>query len=97
MNKIEVSPGVFLRLRGAAETWRAIKRDFYMPCECSCCSLTIFCFQDANFVLCPDCLVVSPMGDAAIDGTDGGVGLGFKMESLAKWQADIESELRAAK
>ena len=93
---IEVSPGEFSRLRGADETWRAIKCDFYMPCECMCCRLTIFCIQDAQFVLCPDCRVVSPMDGKVFEGTDGGVGLGFKMEDLARYQDDIEEERKVA-
>jgi hypothetical protein len=95
---IEVAPGENLRLRGATETWQAIQCDFYMPCECSCCNNTIFCIQDADFVLCPDCRVVSPARyDDVLHRTSGGVGLGFKMENLAQWQTDIESELRAMK
>lgn len=30
---VEVSPGVFLRLRGAEETWKAIHTDAYIPCS----------------------------------------------------------------
>jgi hypothetical protein len=88
MKTIEVSPGEHLRLRGADETWRAIQVDFYMPCECMCCSLTIFCIQDAACVLCPECRVVSPMVGAST-GSDGGVGLGFTIEDLASWQEGI--------
>lgn len=71
---------------GARETWHAIEQDFFMPCGCMCCADTIFCIQDANYVLCPDCKVISPLER---DGKDGGVGLGFKMEDLAKWQNQI--------
>jgi hypothetical protein len=85
---IEISPGVHVRLRGADETWRAIEQDYYMPTECLCCQATIFCIQNADFVLCPDCRVVSRMEDSSSQGM-GGVGLGFKYEDLARWQADI--------
>jgi hypothetical protein len=88
---IEISPGEYQRLRGADETWRAIQNDFYMPYECSCCCRTIFCIQDANFILCPECRVVSPM-PGVYGGSDGGVGLGFTIEKLAQWQNDIERE-----
>ena len=97
MKSIEVLPGQFLRLRGADETWRAIACDFYMPCACVCCSLTLFCVQDACFVLCPDCRVISPMEGIAYEGHEGGVGLGFTMEELAKWQEDLERERRVAR
>lgn len=85
---IEISPGVHVRLRGADETWKAIEQDYYMPTECLCCQVTIFCIQNAEFVLCPDCRVVSRMEDSSSQGM-GGVGLGFKYEDLARWQADI--------
>lgn len=89
---IEVAPGEFMRLRGAHETWKAIQNDFYLPCACICCELTLFCIQDATYVLCPECQVVNPL--EKIDGYDGGVGLGFTMEELAEWQNDIVTNRR---
>jgi hypothetical protein len=85
---IEISPGVEVRLRGADETWKAIENDYYMPAECICCESTIFCIQDADYVLCPDCRVVSRMEGLSSRGM-GGVGLGFKYEALARWQDTI--------
>lgn len=87
--EIEVSPGEYLPLRGADETWRCIHVDFYMPCECIACESTIFCIQDAQFVLCPLCKTVCPMEG------DKGVGLGFTVDDLAKWQQDIQYERKA--
>lgn len=89
---IEVSPGEHLRLRGADETWRAIHNDFYIPCACICCEVTLFCIQDAVFVLCPQCLIVSPLEGVVFDGYDGGVGMGFTMENLAIWQEEIKMQ-----
>ena len=88
---IEVSPGEHLRLRGADETWRAIHHDFFVPCSCVLCGSMLFCIQDAVFVLCPDCLIVSPLEGVVYDGYDGGVGMGFTMESLATWQEEIRN------
>jgi hypothetical protein len=88
---IEISPGVHVRLRGAGETWKAIENDYYMPAECVCCESTIFCIQNADFVLCPDCRVVSRMEGVSSRGM-GGVGLGFKYEDLARWQDAIFKE-----
>jgi hypothetical protein len=81
---IEIFPGVNVPLRGADETWKAIQNDYYMPAECICCKSTIFCIQNADYVLCPDCRVVSHMGGPSYRGI-GGVGLGFKYEDLARW------------
>jgi hypothetical protein len=58
---IEIEPGFFSPLRGADETFDAVKYDFYTPTECFCCSETIFCIQDADYILCPTCRVVSPV------------------------------------
>jgi hypothetical protein len=58
---IEISPGACVRLRGAEETWDCIGRDFFMPCTCFGCLHELCCIQDADYVLCPKCRVVSPM------------------------------------
>jgi hypothetical protein len=94
ISTIEVSPGLYLPLRGADETWRAIECDFYEPTACLICSLTIFCIQDADYVLCPACRVVNPMdgrGDCHTVNT-GSVGLGFTLDDLAKWQSEIGAD-----
>lgn len=95
---VEVSPGVFLRLRGAEETWKAIHTDAYIPCSCICCEGTIFCIDDAVFVLCPLCDAVSPIeGILSEVGYDGGVGLGFTLEELGQWQREIERNMGRAR
>lgn len=86
--EVQVAPGEYLPLRGAEETWRAIQVDFYLPCGCVGCDGTIFCIQDAEFVLCPCCKSVGPMSG----GGGHGVGIGFTMEDLAKWQKEIQYE-----
>jgi hypothetical protein len=87
-SSIEISPGIQVRLRGADETWKAIEHDYYMPTECICCESTIFCIQDADYVLCPGCRVVSRLEGSSSRGV-GGVGLGFKYEDLGRWQEEI--------
>lgn len=82
--RIEISPGLFVRLQGAEETAMAIRNDFYMPFQCSC-ERTIFCIQNASFIVCPCCKVISP-----IEGVlGGGVGLGFTMKHLAQYQEEL--------
>lgn len=90
---IEVAPGKLLRLRGAEETWHAIRNDFYSPCMCFCCEQTLFCIKDANCVLCPTCRVVGPLEQGHQEDYDGGVGLGVTMKDLAKWQSEIFEEI----
>lgn len=97
-NTIEVAPGVHLQLRGAAETLRAIEDDFYIPAECSCCNMTLFCIQNADLVLCPDCRVVSPVVVDSIRSSNEGqsVGLGFTMEDLMQCQTEVVTRRVAA-
>lgn len=96
-NMIEISPGICLRLRGAAETHKAIERDFYAPTTCVCCRTTIFCIQDAEYVLCPDCQVVCPLKDPCPQDSKGGIGLGFKFDDLYRWQGQISLASRDGK
>lgn len=75
---IEVTKGLSLPFRGASETRRAIRCGFYKPCVCVCCNRSLFCIQDADFVVCPDCKVVSTScAPDDIPDTSGGVALGF--------------------
>jgi hypothetical protein len=123
---MEIVPGQYVRLRGADETWHAIRHDAYLPCICSGCGNTVFCMDDADYVVCPICREVSPVryDDVDVDDNDnttptvttsvsshihttvptttrtsiavvgGGVGLGFTLESLGQWQADIMKQNR---
>ena len=101
---IEIVPGTWLRLRGADETWACIERDFYLPVMCFGCSAELCCIQDADYVLCPTCRVVSPMnGIPENDGSagrgnenvgNGGVGLGFTFTDLMRWQSEILARRR---
>jgi hypothetical protein len=85
---VEISPDVWVRLRGADETWACIEQDYFCPVTCFGCTLELCCIQDADFVLCPVCRVVSPMNGLGVR-EDGGVGLGFTFDDLAKWQSEI--------
>ena len=96
--ELEISPGVWMSLRGADETWNAIMNGAYCPTKCLMCSLNLLCILDAEYVLCPECRVVGPIGDdefgmrAEMLGSDikpHGVGLGFKPDDLMRWQSEI--------
>jgi hypothetical protein len=64
------------------------------PAECVCCESTIFRIQHADFVLFPDCRVVSRMEGVSSRGM-GGVCLEAKHEDLARWQdAVLKEQLR---
>ena len=96
---VEVSPGVYVPLRGAAETMQAIPNDYYAPTSCVSCDSTIFCIEDANYILCPNCRVVSPL-EGLYEGLRkgrGGVGLGFTLHELELWQNDLNGCRRSSK
>jgi hypothetical protein len=59
--EVEISPGVFALLRGSEETWRAIQAGHFETVVCVCCCNTLQCIADAEYVLCPECRVVSPV------------------------------------
>jgi hypothetical protein len=80
--EVEISPGVFALLRGSEETWRAIQTGNFETVECVCCYSRMQYIADAEYVLCSECRVVSPVGNhyrersASGRGTRG-VGLGL--------------------
>jgi hypothetical protein len=81
----EVSPGVKERLRGALETWSYLQRDFYIATSCKTCSVELTCIKNLDFVLCPTCQLITPI-DALPEASGGGLGLGFTVEDLRRWE-----------
>ena len=91
---VPIAPGVNARLRGANETYHCIEQDFFVPVVCFACNLDICCIQDADYVICPACKVVSPLEpDAKMSAASKEltVGLGFTFEDLVKWQDEMRS------
>ena len=98
---IAVAPGLTLPLRGSDETWKAITDGRTMMTKCCTCNSDLHCIEDAKFVLCPDCWIVSPVdqlpndtlsennnSDHRIVGSNHhsyGVGLGVKGEEVIQW------------
>jgi hypothetical protein len=81
----EVSPGVKERLRGALETWSYLQQGFYIPTSCKTCSVELTCIKNLDFVLCPTCQLITPI-DALPEAGGGGLGLGFTVEDLRRWE-----------
>jgi hypothetical protein len=94
--RIEVAPGIELRLRGSKETWAAIKECRITVTSCCCCLAELHCIEDAELVVCPDCWVVSPVdqsiGGIPIEGdnneSDPSVSLGVKVEDTIRWLSE---------
>ena len=93
-NRIEVAEGVNLPLCGTNETWSAIYDGRINVARCICCRANLYCIDKAELVVCPDCMIVSPVEDVVVTSTDGKrwVGLGFKpkdvMERLEQEEVD---------
>ena len=88
---IEVSPGVTMPFRGSEETWEAIALNRIVRTECLGCSIPLYCVQDAELVVCPDCQTMSPAhaegsGEDPFKNNRSGLGLGFKEEQLVQWR-----------
>jgi hypothetical protein len=85
---IEISPGLFATIRGADETRNAIEQNFVIYPNCMSCNMNLTCIADADYVLCPECKVISPsgsdiesysdIGSSGGGGGGGGVGLGVR-------------------
>jgi hypothetical protein len=90
---VEVVPGQYHSLRGAAETWRAVQMDHFSSCTCVFCPTTLFCISDALYVLCPHCNVASPVANEVrgrvSDMERHGVGLGITLSDLAEGQHQL--------
>ena len=63
MVEIEVSPGIFLPLRGSQETMAAVNSGRAIPVNCMACQASLRCVPDCQLVLCPDCRILSPVED----------------------------------
>jgi predicted RNA-binding Zn-ribbon protein involved in translation (DUF1610 family) len=97
-NQIEVTPGVFMPIRGFSETWQAIKQNCTTTTSCASCKEELHVIEDAAHVVCPDCWMVTTL-DQCIGGTplefDGesdsyGVGLGVKAKEVLRWVKEQE-------
>ncbi len=88
--EIDLSPGVRCILRGSVETWQAIQTNRAISASCACCNLRLCCVSDAEFVICPDCRVVSPLPDqhvgveSKLPSKRSGVGLGVKASLIGE-------------
>lgn len=83
MLEIEVAPGVFRPFRGAMETMLAIRSGHVVEIICACCQTWLLCVRDAEYCLCPDCRVISPIESQEPSNEGGGISLGCAKSSLS--------------
>lgn len=95
--EIEVSPDYFLPLHGSADTMKALQHGRIARSCCFACQMQVYCTDEATFVLCPDCRVVSPLRDPGFSGMSSakgsGVGLGM---SKATYEETLGEALQVA-
>ena len=91
---IDVAPGVKMPLRGSVETWSAVEEGNVTVTLCVCCNMDLNCIFDAQLVICPDCLCVSPVDQTEQQDSNStassrihrhGVGVGIKAEEILRW------------
>jgi hypothetical protein len=57
--QIQITPGEYMPLRGAQETWEAINNGSSRIVDCVGCQSVLQCVYDCQLVICPDCKLVS--------------------------------------
>jgi hypothetical protein len=82
--EIEVSPGVYMPMRGAEETEAAIRGGHVHQTTCACCESLLYCMKAAEFLYCPVCRIIGPVTSLSLACTDavGGVGLGLTEDAM---------------
>lgn len=84
---IAVAPGVRLPVRGVRETMAALRKcdtqhaSSFVTTRCWTCETFLCCLRDAEFVLCPECRVVSPLDVASTSPDECSVSDGASSES----------------
>jgi len=58
---IEITPGMFAQLLKGRQTWNAMHNGTSVSAACIICNRILQCCPEADYVLCPDCNVVSPL------------------------------------
>ncbi len=97
---IPLSPDVSAPLRGASETWQAIRSGATTAITCSGCNASLHVIEDAEYVVCPDCWMVGSvewniggiMFECDGSSTNFGLGLGVKAEEVVQWVEEQTSK-----
>ena len=91
---LEVFPGEYLPLFGTEETVDYLHRNEVRSTDCPVCEKNIHVLDVAAYMLCPDCLVVSPLPDHRTLQEKGveivGVGIGMRTNEFRNWYDDTQ-------
>ena len=61
IGSIEITPGQFAKLLKGKQTWNALHNGTAISTPCIICTAILQCCPEADYVLCPDCNVVSSL------------------------------------
>ena len=97
--KVPLSDGVSVPLRGASESWQAIRNECTTSMTCSGCQTKLHVIEDAEYVVCPDCWTAGPLEQSLggfgfeMDGCSDnyGLGLGLPENDIVQW---VEKEMK---
>jgi hypothetical protein len=67
---IRIGSGVQAKLQRSEETMKAVQRDFYAPATCFGCFLSMFAVANVRYVVCPQCMTISPSSTTSDDTQD---------------------------
>lgn len=85
---IEVTPGFWVPVCGAAETMQAVDRGDIQNVVCLCCNLRLLVIFTASMVVCPECDMISSLSGVG----DGSLGLGLREATLQKDESGEHNE-----
>jgi hypothetical protein len=54
---VDICPGIVQPLRSSDESWQAIMEGNVVVTQCCCCSQELTCIEDAEYIVCSDCMV----------------------------------------
>eukprot|EP00549_Striatella_unipunctata_P012916 CAMPEP_0118716084 /NCGR_PEP_ID=MMETSP0800-20121206/27291_1 /TAXON_ID=210618 ORGANISM="Striatella unipunctata, Strain CCMP2910" /NCGR_SAMPLE_ID=MMETSP0800 /ASSEMBLY_ACC=CAM_ASM_000638 /LENGTH=210 /DNA_ID=CAMNT_0006622439 /DNA_START=18 /DNA_END=650 /DNA_ORIENTATION=+ len=91
---IEVEADVFLPFRGSEETLYGFLAGQMQCGTCWGCCLEMQCLKDADFLLCPTCLTITPL-DEDCTRVVGGVGLGMEPEPISTDRQETTNRIPA--
>eukprot|EP00934_Nitzschia_sp_Nitz4_P004370 Nitzschia sp. Nitz4//scaffold25_size161228//117556//118104//NITZ4_002446-RA/size161228-processed-gene-0.86-mRNA-1//-1//CDS//3329544634//4360//frame0 len=78
--EVEISPGSYMPMIGAAETTQAIRDGRVCSTTCFGCDSLLYCVMTSVCVICPTCKTVSPVAFDQQGLTVEGVGLGVSAD-----------------
>jgi hypothetical protein len=88
--QIEIAPGKYLPLRGAAETTHAMECGFCVTIPCMVCNTLLICIANCELVLCPDCRILSPNTIMTLKNSNRSINTAVTMDNEISVRLDVK-------